>query len=113
MTQEQRERAARVLEILSPNDLEYSDLRGNFFPDGIDEAIQLAINALREQGWVRTSDRLPTKQDSPTGMVVNAWSYSPMCGEYGFMAAPYEDVETTPNPKDYWMPLPPLPEADE
>ncbi len=56
MTQEQREWAARVLENLSPNDIEYSDLRGNFFPDGIDEAIELAINALREQGWVRTSE---------------------------------------------------------
>ena len=56
MTQGQREWAARVLENLSPNDIEYSDLRGNFFPDGIDEAIQLAINALREQDWVRTSE---------------------------------------------------------
>ena len=106
MTQEQKEQAAILVEYVLNNEAWHLTKEK-------EAALITAIRILRGQGWVRTSERFPTKQDSPTGMVVNAWSYSSMNGEYGFMVTPYEDVKAIANTKDYWMPLPPIPEADE
>ena len=57
MTQEQKERAARVLTQLKET-MPYKD-GGEFETTIVVEAYDIAITVLREQGWVRTSDRLP------------------------------------------------------
>ena len=75
-------------------------------------ALLEAWDALRQPGWVRTADRVPTWEDAPHGYVANAWSYdeNPHREDFTITGAHIRQIEKTDNPNDFWFALPPLPE---
>ena len=104
MTREQREQAAEVLEKFQ---------NGTYGHGGkVGVVIDTAIAALRQPGWVKTADRVPTWEDAPHGYVANAWSYdeNPHREDFTITGAHIRQIEKTDNPNDFWFALPPLPE---
>lgn len=77
------------------------------------EAFDMAIPALRQPGWVKTADRVPTWEDAPHGYVANAWSYdeNPHREDFTIIGVHIRQIEKTDNPNDFWFALPPLPET--
>ena len=114
MTDEQannitRERAIRILHpdtnIEAIDDYEEA---GNY-EHAYDTACLMAVDALRQPGWVRTADRLPEGDEHD--YVVAYW-----CKDKRFGPATYDTVQigwviAHPQQYPYWMPLPPLPET--
>lgn len=95
-TQEQKEQAARVLEKFQQGIYGYGGKVG--------VAIDTAISVLREHGWVRTSERLPTEKDADDdGNVL-------VSGEGGVEIIAYHRVIST-NFFKHWMSLLALPEV--
>ena len=131
MTQVERECAARVLEQIN-----YMQCTGDPTIDEQKRAVDTAIAALREQGqgytmtadrlpdgerlsseqgWVRTSERVPTEADDGEFGVVLAYNKAlSKEDEMGLAACVCAwVVREGPEWWTYWMPLPALPEVEE
>ena len=70
-------------------------------------ALDMAITALRQPGWVRTAERLP--EGGEMELVQGAYRHR----EWGFMLHEIIAIgwlKSHPEMYPYWMPLPPLPE---
>ena len=80
-------------------------ITGGMFP-GEREILVEAFDALRSP-WVKTSDRLPTKEDADNRLELLAWDY---CAG---VVVKYGDVKDNSQIYPYWMPIPPLPEVEE
>ena len=100
MTQEQKEQAAILVEYVL-NDEAWHLTKEK------EAALITAISVLRGQGWVRASERLPTEEDGEWVLVVSM--YDGPVVDMNKACCVEEMADTYP----YWMPLPPLPEADE
>ena len=109
MTRVERECAARVLEQIN-----YMQCTGDPTIDEQKRAVDTAIAALREQGWVRTSKRVPTEADDGEFGVVLAYNKAlSKEDEMGLAACVCAwVVREGPEWWTYWMPLPALPEVE-
>ena len=82
----------------------------------ITKALKMAAEALIElsamqSGWIRTSERLPTPEDTNGGYVINAWTYHKDGKHFAIDAVPVSAMEATEEPNDYWLAIPKLPEG--
>ena len=121
MTQEQREQAARTLQ-------EFYDFNKTLTPQGeswlqaditinrytqeeLGKALPTAIAALREQGWVRTSVRVPTVLDIDDEGKVPVLIRGMLTRSLIRISLFYKSVTT--DTAEYFLPLPKLPEVEE
>ena len=118
MTDEQannitREQAIRILHpdtnIEAIDDYEEA---GNY-EHAYDTACLMAVDALRQPGWVRTADRVPTEADEGGYGVVVAYNKAMESDDEMGLAACVRAWVVREGPQwwTYWLPLPPLPET--
>ena len=139
MTRDEAVAVLRELIEAIEDDQAYSQLTRGMYKDGYRriDAYKTAIAALREQGqgytmtadrlpdgerlaskqgWVRTSERVPTEADGDTHMVLCGWLVPPFNGNESFYAYELSTKHAVcNNPKHHplWMSLPALPEVGE
>jgi hypothetical protein len=96
------EQAARVLEKFQNSDY------GRGGKVGV--AIDTAIAVLREQGWVKTAERLPTVLDADDEGKVPVLIIGMLTGRWIRISVYYKSV--TMDTAEYFLPLPGAPEVE-
>ena len=116
MTREEAVAVLRELIEAIEDDQAYSQMTYGMYKDGYRriDAYKTAIAALRKQGWVRTSERVPTEADDGEFGVVLAYNKAlSKEDEMGLAACVCAwVVREGPEWWTYWMPLPALPEVE-
>ena len=105
-TQSDREHAARVLEDEVKEMVQSVTYRTRHL-----NALDTAIAALREQGWVKTDERLPTVLDADDEGKVPILTRGMLTGSWIRIALFYKAVTT--DTAEYFLPLPRAPEEEE
>ena len=111
-TQEQREQAARqlgrVLKLIEGVQMAGAQLSDD--EANMADAYRTAIAALREQGWVKTAERLPTVLDTDDEGKVPILTRGMLTGSWIRITLFYKAVTT--DTAEYFLPLPREPEEE-
>jgi hypothetical protein len=103
-TQSEREQAARVLENIW---IRYISTFDDIESEEVD-ALDTAIATLREQGWVKTTERLPNILDADDEGKVPILTRGKLTGSWVRITIFYKAVTT--DTAEYFLPLPRAPE---